>query len=125
MADIRDLGSLLQRAGFALPVADAELLTVTYPDMFRLMADIRAMGGQNCLIGRISHFTPREMFMRAAALYREKFTDSDGQIKVTIELITLTGWAPDASQPQPLRPGSAANQLVKALGATETSVEGK
>ena len=63
--------------------------------------------------------------MRAAALYREKFTDSDGQIKVTIELITLTGWAPDASQPQPLRPGSAANQLAKALGATETSVEGK
>ena len=124
MADIRDLGSLLQRAGFALPVADAELVTVTYPDMFRLMADIRAMGGQNCLVGRISHFTPRAVFMRAAALYQEKFTDSGGQIKATVELITLTGWAPDTSQPQPLRPGSAANQLAEALGTTETSLKG-
>ena len=124
MADIRDLGSLLQRAGFALPVADAELVTITYPDMFRLMEDIRAMGGQNCLIGRISHFTPRAVFMRAAALYQEKFTDADGQIKVTVELITLTGWAPDTSQPQPLRPDSAANRLAEALGTTETMLKG-
>ena len=123
MADIRDLGSLLQRAGFALPVADAELLTVTYPDMFRLMADIRAMGGQNCLFGRISNFTPRAVFMRAAALYQEKFAHSGGQIKVTVELITLTGWAPDTSQPQPLRPSSAANQFAEALGTTETSLK--
>ena len=123
MADVRDLGSLLQRAGFALPVADAELITVTYPDMFRLMADIRAMGGQNCLVGRISHFTPRAVFMRAAALYKEKFTVSEGQIKVTVELITLTGWAPDVSQPQPLRPGSAANRLAEALETTETPLK--
>jgi SAM-dependent methyltransferase len=123
MADIRELGSLLQRVGFALPVADSELLTVTYPDMFRLMADIRAMGGQNCLIGRISHFTPRAVFMRAATLYQQKFTDSAGQIKVTVELITLTGWAPDISQPQPLRPGSAANRLAEALGASETKLK--
>ena len=123
MADIRDLGSLLQRAGFALPVADAELLTVTYPDMFRLMADIRAMGGQNCLIGRTSHFTPRAVFMRAAALYKEKFTDSSGQIKVTVEIITLTGWAPDISQPKPLTPGSSNNRLAEALGTIETPLK--
>ena len=123
MADIRDLGSLLQRAGFALPVADAELLTVTYPDMFRLMADIRAMGGQNCLIGRTSHFTPRAVFMRAAALYKEKFTDSSGQIKVTVEIITLTGWAPDISQPKPLSPGSSNNRLAEALGTIETPLK--
>jgi len=120
MADIRDLGSLLQRAGFTLPVADAELVTITYPDMFRLMEDIRAMGGQNCLIGRITSFTPRAVFMRAAALYQEKFTDAAGKIKVTVELITLTGWSPDTSQPQPLRPGSAANRLAEALGTAET-----
>ena len=123
MADIRELGSLLQRAGFALPVADAELVTVTYPDMFRLMADIKAMGGQNCLFGRISHFTPRAVFMRAAALYKQKFSHSGGQIKATFELITLTGWAPDTSQPQPLRPGSAANRLAEALGTTETPLK--
>lgn len=120
MADIRDLGSLLQRAGFAMPVTDSELVTVTYPDMFRLMADIRAMGGQNCLIGRINHFTPRAVFMRAAALYQEKFSNSDKQIKVTVELITLTGWAPDISQPKALRPGSADQRLAEALGTTET-----
>ena len=118
------MSSLLQRAGFALPVADAELLTVTYPDMFRLMADIKAMGGQNCLFGRISHFTPRAVFMRAATLYKQKFSHSGGQIKATVELITLTGWAPDTSQPQPLRPGSAANRLAEALGTTETSLKG-
>ena len=123
MADIRDLGSLLQRAGFALPVADAELVTVTYPDMFRLMADIRAMGGQNCLIGRTSHFTPRAVFMRAATLYKEKFTEPGGQIKVTVELVTLTGWAPHSSQPKPLPPGSSTNRLAEALGTIETPLK--
>lgn len=123
MADIRDLGSLLQRTGFAMPVADSELVTVSYPDMFRLMADIRAMGGQNSLIGRINHFTPRTVFMRAAELYQQKFSVSDDQIKVTIELVTLTGWAPDSSQPQPLRPGSAANRLADALGTIETPLK--
>ena len=124
MADIRDLGTLMQRAGFALPVADSEIITVTYPDMFRLIADIRAMGGQNCLIGRAKNFTPRSIFVRAAELYQRKFTNSAGQIKVTVELVTLTGWAPDTSQPQPLRPGSAVNRLAEALGTTETSLKG-
>ena len=119
MADIRDLGGLLQRAGFALPVADAEMITVTYPDMFRLMADLRAMGAQNCLVGRVGHFTPRTVFMRAAELYQQKFSDPSGQIKASLELITLTGWAPDASQPKALRPGSAAQRLADALQTTE------
>ena len=123
MADIRDIGGLLQRAGFALPVADSELLSVTYPDMFRLMADLRAMGGQNCLIGRVSHFTPRSVFMRAAALYQEKFSDPSGQITASIELITLTGWAPDASQPKPLRPGSATQRLAAALDTAEIGLK--
>jgi len=122
MADIRDLGSLLQRAGFALPVADAELLTITYPDMFRLMADLRAMGGQNCLVGRVGHFTPRAVFMRAAELYQQKFADASGQITASVELITLTGWAPNASQPKPLRPGSAAHRLAEALDTAEVGL---
>ena len=87
------------------------------------MADIRAMGGQNCLVGRTSHFTPRSVFMRAEALYKEKFIDSESQIKVTVELITLTGWAPDISQPHALRPGSAAYRLAEALGTTETPLK--
>ena len=123
MADIRDVGGLLQRAGFALPVADAELLTITYPDMFRLMADLRAMGGQNCLVGRVNHFTPRSVFMRAAELYQQKFSDSSGQITASIELITLTGWAPDASQPKPLRPGSASQRLAAALDTAEIGLK--
>lgn len=123
MADIRDLGSLLQRAGFALPVADAEMLTITYPDMFRLMADVRAMGGQNCLFGRVGHFTPRAVFLRAAELYQQKYTDASGQITASIELITLTGWAPDASQQKPLRPGSATTRLADALQTTEKTVK--
>ena len=123
MADIRDLGSLLQRAGFALPVADAEMLTITYPDMFRMMADLRAMGGQNCLIGRVGHFTPRAVFLRAAELYQQKYSDASGQITASVELITLTGWAPDASQPKPLRPGSAAQRLAEALETTEVGLK--
>ena len=107
MADIRDMGGLLQRAGFALPVADAELLTITYPDIFKLMADLRGMGGQNALCGRVPHFTCRQIFMRAAEIYHDRFTNEDGQINASIEIITLTGWAPDASQPRPLARGSA------------------
>ena len=107
MADIRDMGSLLQRAGFALPVADAELLTVTYSDMFKLLADLRGMGGQNAMYGKLPHFTRRQIFMRAAEIYHQRFSTEDGQITASIELITLTGWAPDASQPRPLARGSA------------------
>ena len=123
MADIRDLGSLLQRAGFALPVADAEMLTITYPDMFRMMADLRAMGGQNCLVGRVGHFTSRAVFLRAAELYQQKYSDEAGHITASVELITLTGWAPDANQPKPLRPGSAAQRLADVLETTEVGLK--
>ncbi len=115
MADIRDMGELLQRAGFALPVADSELLTITYPDMFKLMADIRGMGEQNALFGRLPHFTRRQVFMRAAEIYDNRFTNQDGQITASIELITLTGWAPDSSQPRPLARGSANTSFDEAF----------
>ena len=120
MADIRDMGGLLQRAGFALPVADAELLTITYPDMFRLMVDIRGMGGQNALYGRLPHFTRRQIFMRAAQIYQQRFSTEDGQIKASIELITLTGWAPDKSQPRPLARGSATTSFTNAFDSLDT-----
>ena len=120
MADIRDMGGLLQRAGFALPVADAELLTITYPDMFRLMADIRGMGGQNAQFGKLPHFTRRQIFFRAAEIYHQRFATDDGQIKASIELITLTGWAPDASQPRPLQRGSATTRFSDAFDVSDT-----
>ena len=119
MADIRDMGGLLQRAGFALPVADAELLTITYPDMFKLMADIRGMGGQNALYGRLPHFTRRQIFMRAAQIYQQRFSTDEGQIKASIELITLTGWAPDKSQPRPLARGSATTSFTDAFDSLD------
>ena len=119
MADIRDMGGLLQRAGFALPVADAELLTITYPDMFRLMVDIRGMGGQNALYGRLPHFTRRQIFMRAAQIYQQRFSTEDGQIKASIELITLTGWAPDKNQLRPLARGSATTSFTDAFDSLD------
>lgn len=123
MAEIRDLGALLQRAGFALPVADSDLLTVSYSSPFHLMRDLRAMGEGNALDARLRHPTRRTVLLRAAALYTERFATSDGRITATFERITLTGWAPDASQPQPLRPGSAAQSLAQALGTTETPLK--
>lgn len=118
MADIRDMGGLLQRAGFALPVADAELLTITYPNMFKLMADIRGMGGQNALFGKLPHFTRRQIFIRAAEIYHDRFVNEEGQITASIELITLTGWAPDASQPRPLARGSATTSFDAAFAGS-------
>lgn len=118
-ADIRDLGGLLQRAGLALPVADADLLTVTYPNMFRLMADLRGMGENNALVGRVSHFTRRQIFFRAAEIYQDRFGLSDGRIPASFELVTLTGWAPSDTQQKPLRPGTAAHRLADILEADE------
>jgi NADH dehydrogenase [ubiquinone] 1 alpha subcomplex assembly factor 5 len=119
MADIRDLGGVMQRAGFSLPVIDAELVTVTYPDMFRLMADLRGMGEQNALVARSRTFTSKALFMRAAEIYRDEFGTEDGQIGASFELITLTGWSPAPSQPQPLAPGSATRRLADAVDSTE------
>jgi SAM-dependent methyltransferase len=119
MGEIRDLGALLQRAGFALPVADSHVLTVGYRDAWHLMRDLRAMGEGNALSGRIRHPTRRQILARAADLMADRARGSDGRILAQFEIICLTGWAPDAAQPQPLRPGAAQTRLADALGATE------
>lgn len=118
MAEVRQMGSLLQRAGLALPVADALRLTVSYEDMFGLMRDLRAMGETNALIDRHRAPAKRSLFARAAALYEKKFPDDAGRIQATFEVIFLTGWAPHESQQKPLRPGSAQTRLSEALNAT-------
>jgi SAM-dependent methyltransferase len=123
MAEIRDLGGLLQRAGFALPVADSLPLTVTYPDPLALMRDLRAMGEGNALAGRLRYPTRRAVLLEAARLYSEHHGDSSGRIPAVFEMIFLSGWAPDASQPKPLRPGSAQARLADALGSVESKLQ--
>jgi len=120
-ADLRDAAGLLQRAGFALPVADAERLTVTYPDALALMRDLRGMGEANALAARPRGFAGRALFPRAAALYAGRHEDSEGRIPARFQLIFLTGWAPHDSQQKPLRPGSARHRLAGALGTSEQS----
>jgi SAM-dependent methyltransferase len=120
MAEIRDLGGLLQRAGFALPVADSMPLTVTYETPLHLMRDLRAMGEGNALAGRLRRPTRRAVLEEAARLYVAHFGLADGRVPATFEIIVLTGWAPDANQQKPLRPGSAAQRLADALGTAET-----
>jgi SAM-dependent methyltransferase len=120
--DVRDAGNLLTRAGFALPVVDAETVTVTYSDMFRLMADLRAMGETNTVRERRRLPTRRDVFLRAAALYAERFSDARGRIVASFQIITMTAWAPHMSQQKPLRPGSASARLADALKATEVSL---
>lgn len=119
MGEIRDLGGLLQRAGLALPVADSFAQTVLYRDLFHLMADLRAMGEANALAQRLRRPTRAAVFARAAEIYAQNFAQPDGRIPATFEIVVLTGWAPDASQQKPLRPGSAAQRLADALGAAE------
>ncbi|SMX32481.1 methyltransferase domain-containing protein [Maliponia aquimaris] len=123
MAEIRDLGALLQRAGFALPVAESAPLTVSYASALHLMRDLRAMGETNALHARLRRPTRRAVLLRAAQIYSENFALPDGRVSATFEIITLTGWAPDASQPKPLRPGSAAQRLADALGTSETPLK--
>ncbi|MDC0737707.1 SAM-dependent methyltransferase [Cognatishimia sp. SS12] len=121
MGEIRDLGALLQRAGLALPVADSVPLTVHYDSALHLMRDLRAMGEGNALAARHRRFWRRDVLMRACNLYAETFA-KDGRITATFEMIFLAGWAPDDSQPKPLRPGSAAQRLADALGTAETKL---
>ncbi|CAN7546175.1 methyltransferase domain-containing protein [Bosea sp. LjRoot90] len=118
-ADLRDLGSLLQRAGFALPVIDSESVTVRYGDMFGLLRDLRAMGWANALTERSRKPLRRGVLLRAAELYAERFADADGRLRATFEIVWLSGWAPHESQQKPLRPGSAKARLADALGAVE------
>jgi len=118
-ADVRDMGGLLQRAGFALPVADVEPLSVRYANMFALLADLRAMGATNALVERLRRPARRRLFLRAAQIYAREHADPDGRVRATFELIFLSGWAPHESQQKPLRPGSAQMRLADALGAKE------
>lgn len=123
MGEIRDLGGLLQRAGFAMPVADSTPLTASYANAFHLMHDLRKMGENNALAHRIKHITRRNVLTEAATIYAANFRNSDNRVDATFEIITLTGWAPDNTQPQPLRPGSAKARLADALGAKEVPLD--
>ncbi len=117
-ADLRDMGGLLQRAGFALPVTDVETLTVRYPHLFALLVDLRAMGATNTLVERLRKPTRRAVFLRAAEIYARDNADADGRLRATFELIFLSGWAPHESQQKPLKPGSAQVSLADALRKT-------
>ncbi|MGO4870220.1 MAG: class I SAM-dependent methyltransferase [Roseiarcus sp.] len=114
-ADVRALGSLMQRAGFALPVVDSDTVVARYRDLYALMRDLRAFGATNALTLRSRKPLRREVLVRAAAVYAERFADSDGRLRATFDTIWLTGWAPHESQPKPLKPGSAAMRLADAL----------
>jgi len=117
--EIRDLGALLQRAGFAMPVADSGMRAVSYGNLFQLMRDLRAMGEGNALHARRRLASSRELFTRASAKYEASFGLPDGRLPATFEIVTLTGWAPGPGQPKPLRPGSADARLADALNAHE------
>jgi SAM-dependent methyltransferase len=119
--DLRDAGSLLQRAGFALPVTDIEPVTVRYRHPLLLMRDLRAMGLTNALAERRRMPLRRATLMRACEVYAERFSDPDGKVRATFEVIWLSGWAPHESQQQPLKPGSAKARLADALKAIEIS----
>ncbi|WP_445500955.1 methyltransferase domain-containing protein [Microvirga sp. G4-2] len=118
-ADLRDIGGLLQRAGFALPVADSDVIRVRYANAFALMRDLRAMGLTNALNDRRRTPLKRGTLMRAAQVYAERFADPDGRISATFEIVWLSGWTPHESQQKPLRPGSAKMRLADALGVKE------
>ena len=119
--DVRDLGALLQRGGFALPVADSEMLEVGYASALDLMKDLRDIGWSNMLIDRRRGGLRRTTLARAVELYAERYGRPDGRVRATFEVITLTGWAPHDNQQKPLRPGTASARLADALGAQEQS----
>lgn len=123
MADLRDLGGLLQRAGLALPVADSRKLTVRYKNLNSLARDLRGMGETNALTDRTRTPTSPALFRLAEEIYRDNFSDNDGYLRATFELVFLTGWAPSDSQQKPLTPGSANTRLADALGVPETPLK--
>lgn len=123
MGEIRDLGALLQRSGFALPVADRLPLDLRYPDAPTLMHDLRNMGETNAMTARPRGALRRAVLARACDIYTRDFAHAKGGIRASAEMIFLTGWAPDESQPKPLRPGSAAARLSEALGTQENPLQ--
>lgn len=118
-ADVRDYGALLQRTGFALPVADVEDITVRYDDLFALMRDLRAMGMTSVLTGRSRKPVSKALFLATAEIYADRFSDPDGRIRASFPVIHLSGWAPHENQQKPLRPGSAKIRLADALKTPE------
>jgi SAM-dependent methyltransferase len=124
-ADLRELGALMQRAGFALPVVDSDRLTVRYDSPFALMHDLRAMGATNILSERRRAPLKRKTLLRMAEIYADRFADADGRLRATFEIAWLSGWAPHESQQKPLKPGSAAQRLADALGTKEISAGDK
>ena len=119
MADVRDYGGLMQRAGFALPVVDADIVTVTYASPLGLFRDLRGMGATNALLARRKTFLRRATLARTLEIYQERYAAGGGRIKASFEIIYLAGWAPHESQQKPLKPGSAAARLADALGVQE------
>jgi len=122
--DLRDLGALLQRAGFTLPVTDVDTITVRYDHLFALAHDLRAMGVTNALMLRDKRGLSKTVLLRAAELYQHKFADSDGRVRATFEIVWLSGWSHHESQQQPLKPGSAKMRLADALKTTESKLQG-
>jgi SAM-dependent methyltransferase len=120
-ADVRELGALLQRAGFALPVVDSDRLTVRYPTVLALMRDLRRMGATNILSERRRAPLRRATLQRMMEIYFQRFAGGDGRLRATFEIIWLSGWAPHAGQQKPLKPGSASQRLADALGTKEIS----
>ena len=120
-ASLQDVAGLLQRAGFALPAADRDLVTVRYGDPMRLLADLRAMGETASLRQRSPHGLSRRILARAFEIYRQRYSDEENRVRATFEIVTATGWAPHESQQKPLKPGSAKARLADALGAKEQS----
>jgi len=120
-ADLRDIGALMQRAGFALPVVDTDRITVRYDSVLDLMRELRRMGATNVLHERRRKPLKRATLERVADIYGDRFTDEDGRMRATFEIVWLSGWAPHESQQQPLKPGSAAHRLADALGTKEIS----
>jgi SAM-dependent methyltransferase len=118
-ADVREMGALLQRAGFALPVTDVDRITVRYGTSLRLLHDLRRMGAANPLVERRRVPLRRATLMRAMEVYAERFADPDGKVRASFDIVWLSGWSPHESQQQPLRPGSAKQRLADALGTTE------
>jgi SAM-dependent methyltransferase len=114
-ADLRDVGGLLQRAGFALPVTDVDSLVVRYDNAFALMDDLRRMGATNVMIERRRTLTRIPTMLRMSEIYAQRFSDPDGRIRATFDILWLSGWAPHESQPKPLRPGSATASLEEAV----------
>jgi SAM-dependent methyltransferase len=123
-ADLRDVGALLQRAGFALPVTDVDRVVVRYDSAFALMQDLRRMGAGNILVERRRTPTRRATLLRMAQMYGERFADADGRIRATFDVIWLSGWAPHESQQQPLQPGSAKASLAEAVKGRSPSKGG-